>query len=274
MKVLTSLPLLLGFWTLLYLDFIPQALSIAGVAGHRGAGTAKANPRLPVARNGTTLVKPSDNAKISRIRAGPPLIKAEVNPARAAVPVSLGRREAARSWVPRDAARVASSSSIQHQAGHNKGVSAQKSPAPAAIRAGQTNTGVMKSIAPASAHLRAMKLVDREEPKHPLVTPHDYMISLYWSLTSGEVNTSILHEAGMANTITSFVDRGQGMVCLFLLLCIGEFFCMHIIGTTGASCHTAKLSQGLYLSNWEVLNQKFELKKSVSSFFSLLVANI
>ncbi|KAF4112573.1 hypothetical protein G5714_007368 [Onychostoma macrolepis] len=161
-----------------------MALSIAGVAGHRGAGTAKANPRLPVARNGTTLVKPSDNAKISRIRAGPPLIKAEGNPARAAVP---------------------------HPApsGTQKGVSAQKSPAPAAIRAGQTNAGVMKSIAPAPAHLRAVKLVDREEPKHPLVTPHDYMLSLYWSLTSGEVNTSVLHEAGTANTITSFVDRGQ-----------------------------------------------------------------
>lgn len=220
MKVLTSLPLLLGFWTLLYLDFIPQALSIAGVAGHRGAGTAKANPRLPVARNGTALVKPSDNAKISRIRAGPPLIQAEVIPARAAVPVILGRREAARSYIliPKDAARVASSSSIQHQAGHNKGVSAQKSPAPAAIKAGQTNAGMMKSVA--SAHLRVMKLGDREEPKHPLVTPHDYMLSLYWSLTSGEVNTSVLHEAGMANTITSFVDRGQGIVCLFILLCL------------------------------------------------------
>ncbi|XP_016352230.1 growth/differentiation factor 5-like [Sinocyclocheilus anshuiensis] len=212
MKVLTSLPFLLGFWTLLYLYFIPQACSIAGVAGHRGTGAAKSNPRLPVARNGTTLVKPSDNAKISRIRAGPPLIKAETNPARAAVPVSLGRREAARSWVPKDAARVASSSSIQHQAGHNKGVSAQKSVALAAIRAGQTNAGVIKSIAPAPAHLRAKdaeKLENSEEPKHPLVMPHDYMLSLYWSLTSGEVNTSVLHEAGMANTITSFVDRGQ-----------------------------------------------------------------
>ncbi|XP_026121774.1 growth/differentiation factor 5-like [Carassius auratus] len=209
MKVLTSLPLLLGFWTLLYLDFIPQALSITGVAGHRGTGAAKANPRLPVARNGTTLVKPSDNAKISRIRAGPPLIKAEGNPARAAVPVSLGRREAARSWVPKDAARVASSSSIQHQVGHNKGVSAQKSPAPAAIRAGQNSAGVRKSIPPSPAHLRAEKHKDTEEPKHNSVTPHDYMLSLYWSLTSGEVNTSVLHEAGMANTITSLVDKGQ-----------------------------------------------------------------
>jgi len=228
MKVLTSLPLLLGFWTLLYLVFIPQALSLAGVAGHRGTGAAKPNPRLPAARNGTTLVKPSDNAKISRIRAGPPpLIKSETIPARASVPVSLGRREAVRSWVPKDAARVSSSSSIQHQTGHNKGVSK----APAAIRAGQLNPGVMKSFAPAPAHLRgndAVKLEDSEEPKHPIVTPHDYMLSLYWSLTSGEVNTSVLHEAGMANTITSFVDRGQGMVYIFNLVCIGELF-MHNI---------------------------------------------
>ncbi|XP_056316523.1 growth/differentiation factor 5 [Danio aesculapii] len=187
MKVLTSLPLLLGFLTLL--DFI--------VAGHRSTGAAKLNPRFPVARNGT-----SDNAKISRIRAGPPPIKADGNPAR----VSLGRKEAARSWVPKDAANLASPSSIQHQ---SKAASAQKSSAPAAVRAAPAG---IKSIAPAPAHLRmksAVKLENSEEPKHPLVIPHDYMLSLYWSLTSGEVNTSVLHEAGMANTITSFVDRGQ-----------------------------------------------------------------
>uniref|UniRef100_A0A8C9XDM4 Growth differentiation factor 5 n=1 Tax=Sander lucioperca TaxID=283035 RepID=A0A8C9XDM4_SANLU len=46
-------------------------------------------------------------------------------------------------------------------------------------------------------------------PKQPLVTPHDYMLSLYWSLSSGELNGSALHEAGLANTITSFVDKGQ-----------------------------------------------------------------
>uniref|UniRef100_A0A669BCK7 Growth differentiation factor 5 n=1 Tax=Oreochromis niloticus TaxID=8128 RepID=A0A669BCK7_ORENI len=46
--------------------------------------------------------------------------------------------------------------------------------------------------------------------KQPLVTPHDYMLALYWSLSSGDVNGSTLHEAGLANTITSFVDKGQG----------------------------------------------------------------
>ncbi|KAI4877831.1 hypothetical protein NFI96_027413 [Prochilodus magdalenae] len=54
---------------------------------------------------------------------------------------------------------------------------------------------------------------------HPLVTPHDYMLSLYWSLSSGEVNASALHEAGLANTITSFVDKGQeGSVTVSLRL--------------------------------------------------------
>lgn len=222
MKVLTNFPLLLGCLTLLHLDFISHALSGAAAqrTGHRHAD--KPNPsvlRLTGARNSTTLGKPVDNAKISRIRAGPPPIKTEANPV--TVPVSLGRREAVRSWVPKDAARAASSaassSTIHHQAGHNKenGVSNPKSAVPSAIRAAQPKTAVLKSIAPAPAALRAKgttKLVENEAPKHPLVTPHDYMLSLYWSLTSGEVNTSVLHEAGMANTITSFVDRGQGVV--------------------------------------------------------------
>lgn len=240
MKVLTSFPLLLGCWTLLHLDLISQALSLTGVAatqrtGHRRTGADKPNPsvlRLTVARNGTALGKLHvDNAKISRIRAESPLMKSEANPvtsdtnaqkARATVPVDLGRREAVRSWVPKDATRAASgaqsSSIIQHQTGHNKGigVSNHKPAVPSEIRAGAPKTGVLKGMAPAPpAPLRAkgtIKLEEIEEPKHPLVTPHDYMLSLYWSLTSGDVNTSLLHEAGLANTITSFVDRGQGAV--------------------------------------------------------------
>uniref|UniRef100_A0A8C3AMN9 Growth differentiation factor 5 n=1 Tax=Cyclopterus lumpus TaxID=8103 RepID=A0A8C3AMN9_CYCLU len=46
-------------------------------------------------------------------------------------------------------------------------------------------------------------------PRQPLVTPHDYMLSLYWSLSSGDLNSSALHDAGLANTITSFVDKGH-----------------------------------------------------------------
>ncbi|KAF4083558.1 hypothetical protein AMELA_G00143570 [Ameiurus melas] len=55
------------------------------------------------------------------------------------------------------------------------------------------------------------KAVERERPRQPVVTPHDYMLSLYWSLSTGQINRSAMHEAGMANTITSFVDKGQGI---------------------------------------------------------------
>ncbi|XP_065135470.2 growth/differentiation factor 5 [Paramisgurnus dabryanus] len=228
MKVLTSFPLLLGCWTLLHLDLISQALSLTGVAatqrtGHRRTGADKPNPsvlRLTVARNGTALGKPVDNAKISRIRAESPLMKVtsdtNAQRARATVPVDLGRREAVRSWVPKDATRAASgaqsSSIIPHQAGHNKG-NGVSNPKPAEIRAGVSKTGVLKGMAPPPpAPLKAkgtIKLEELVEPKHPQVTAHDYMLSLYWTLTSGEVNTSLLHEAGVANTVTSFVDRGQ-----------------------------------------------------------------
>ncbi|KAK0137272.1 Growth/differentiation factor 5 [Merluccius polli] len=64
-----------------------------------------------------------------------------------------------------------------------------------------------------SAHRAAQgKASERTElhPKQPLVTPHDYMLSLYWSLsTRDQLNASAPHDAGLANTITSFVDKGQ-----------------------------------------------------------------
>lgn len=49
--------------------------------------------------------------------------------------------------------------------------------------------------------------------KHPLITPHEYMLSLYRALSDSErkgVNGSLKLEAGLANTITSFIDKGQG----------------------------------------------------------------
>uniref|UniRef100_UPI00398E59C6 growth/differentiation factor 5 n=1 Tax=Pristiophorus japonicus TaxID=55135 RepID=UPI00398E59C6 len=46
----------------------------------------------------------------------------------------------------------------------------------------------------------------------PQVTPHDYMLFLYKTLSVAErggFNVSLQHSAGLANTITSFVDRGE-----------------------------------------------------------------
>uniref|UniRef100_A0A8C5QQI2 Growth/differentiation factor 5 n=1 Tax=Leptobrachium leishanense TaxID=445787 RepID=A0A8C5QQI2_9ANUR len=48
--------------------------------------------------------------------------------------------------------------------------------------------------------------------KHPLITPHEYMLSLYRTLSEAEkkgINGSLKLEAGQANTITSFIDKGQ-----------------------------------------------------------------
>ncbi|XP_034442589.1 growth/differentiation factor 5 isoform X2 [Hippoglossus hippoglossus] len=65
-------------------------------------------------------------------------------------------------------------------------------------------------VAQRGSSYKTLKASDREtHPKQPLVIPHDYMLSLYWSLSSGDLNSSALHEAGLANTITSFVDKGQ-----------------------------------------------------------------
>ncbi|KAG7326680.1 hypothetical protein KOW79_010081 [Hemibagrus wyckioides] len=109
-------------------------------------------------------------AKISRIRASAPRIPAETVPT--------------------------------HSAAH----------APSGLTA---RTGVKAVL---SAHQRASakrsvkvkgKAEEKETPRQPVVTPHDYMLSLYWSLSTGQMNRSAMHEAGMANTITSFVDKGQ-----------------------------------------------------------------
>lgn len=55
------------------------------------------------------------------------------------------------------------------------------------------------------------------EPKEPFrpppITPHEYMLSLYRTLSEADRkggNNSVKLEAGLANTITSFIDKGQG----------------------------------------------------------------
>ncbi|XP_036273380.1 growth/differentiation factor 5 [Pipistrellus kuhlii] len=54
------------------------------------------------------------------------------------------------------------------------------------------------------------------EPKEPFrpppITPHEYMLSLYRTLSDADrkgSNSSVKLEAGLANTITSFIDKGQ-----------------------------------------------------------------
>ncbi|XP_076869943.1 growth/differentiation factor 5 [Brachyhypopomus gauderio] len=234
MKVLTRLPLLLGCWTLLYLNFIPETISFAGPTqskrvGHtqnkvtrESAGTS----RLMVTNNEGTGRKDPNSVKISRIRTGHPLIREEAIRVKPVTPVTnaqtiltrasvhLGRKEAARSWTPRDASVL---QQLNHHArrspsAHSKGnAGTRTAAAPAAVQAGHPKLTAQKGLSPAAQRSVQSKgkLDEKEASRHPLVIPHDYMLSLYWSLSTGEVNTSVLHEAGMANTITSFVDKGQ-----------------------------------------------------------------
>ncbi|XP_064161911.1 growth/differentiation factor 5 [Anguilla rostrata] len=248
MKVQKRIPLFLGCWTLFYLEFIPAILSHTGTAhgasehlqedntgvGHEGsqprsAGTAK----LMVGNYGTALRKPTNGARITRIRTGPPLIKGESTKTKTLTTVTarssaassqvrgainLGRKEAARSWVPGNTARAnaptapwalaAHAGKVPEGRGKVKTVKTASTP----TRTGQQKTAVLHKHASLLAQRSSQPAEtpgDRDTPKHPLVTPHDYMLSLYWSLSTGEVNSSVLHEAGLANTITSFVDKGQ-----------------------------------------------------------------
>ncbi|KAM4613020.1 growth/differentiation factor 5 [Polymixia lowei] len=275
MKVLKRLPLLLGCWTLIYLDPVLASLSrtrptdnqrrveaaerrgggggdqslVWITAGGTGGGTAGGTAGSILAAGRL----PGNPARITRIRAGPPLIKGEttvikskISTATSSSPrngaatgnraqqlllpqrdraVGLGRREAVRSWLPggdahskahtpaafsahaaRKGAGKAGNGGGGPPAKHN-GKSASRPAAVAAMRAGH----LQKSAGAQKQQHAAQRSAGNKDAHHkqPLVTPHDYMLSLYWSLSTGELNGSALHDAGLANTITSFVDKGQ-----------------------------------------------------------------
>ncbi|XP_026163094.1 growth/differentiation factor 5 [Mastacembelus armatus] len=283
MKVVQRLCLLLSCWTLFYLHPVLGSLSRTrptehrhhrlGQAAERAAGEqahGRAGGRLggstlagrkPVTGTGTWNPAPGSLARITRIRAGPPLIRGETPvvkskitssspPLSGAAPVNraatgqqrdravnLGRKEAVRSWLPGGVAPIkvhapasfgAHGTEVGTAAGGGGGGSLPKrnfgkaassaANATGPVRTGplQRATGAQKQqqsaapVAQRGAGHKIPKLSEREaHHKQPLVIPHDYMLSLYWSLSTGDLNSSALHEAGLANTITSFVDKGQ-----------------------------------------------------------------
>ncbi|KAM6981342.1 growth/differentiation factor 5 [Aplochiton taeniatus] len=249
MNVLHRLPLLLGCWTVLYLDLILAALSRTGPLvsqrrGYAGDRAQEPGPGLGGDRLQTVEWKPSPGsaARITRIRTGPPLIKGEAAVKNKVISASLprgatgnraqiqratvylGRKEAARTWVPGDAKAAGGTQapaalsmhtgrgSVAAKPGKNSGKSATRVVALAGRTGLNKAAGTKKQPAAPVAQRSAKatgKPSDRTSHKHPLVTPHDYMLSLYWSLSTGELNSSVLNDASLANTITSFVDRGQ-----------------------------------------------------------------
>lgn len=292
MKAVKRLSFLLSCWTLIHLHPVLGSLSRtrateqhhhrsgeagggAGGQAHRRTGGGAAwstlgGDRQPVSDSGTWKPAPVSPVRITRIRAGPPLIKGETpavklkltassssSPSSGAVQgpraplqqqprdraASLGRREAARSWLPGGDAPVkahAPAAFSAYEAVKRVGTEAaggggggggppgkiltkgsSKSGAAASVRTGQQQRAAgapqqqqqQQGGAPVAQRgaSKAPQAGDRElHHKQPLVTPHDYMLSLYWSLSTGDLNSSALHDAGPANTITSFVDKGQG----------------------------------------------------------------
>ncbi|MBN3272004.1 GDF5 factor, partial [Polyodon spathula] len=209
MKVLKRLPLLLGCWTLLYLGLAPVVVSHTGTAHSSPDGRQEASKS---ARKEGTLQ--------SRARAGHGVI----GTGHAGVAMDLGRKEAARSWVPGAAARTGSASVRTA----NPHVGTQEARIPSlgsrvgeaakteteASRSGGHKTVSRKAAAPLAQRKSKATTgqANKDFSKHPLVTPHDYMLSLYRTLSAAEttgLNSSVQHEAGLANTITSFVDKGQ-----------------------------------------------------------------
>uniref|UniRef100_A0A3Q2U069 Growth differentiation factor 5 n=1 Tax=Fundulus heteroclitus TaxID=8078 RepID=A0A3Q2U069_FUNHE len=190
MNVVTRLSLLLSCWTLVYLHPVRGSLSrtrptehrlgeaVERTGGaHRGiAASRHAAARQPVLATGSWIPAP-------RTRAGPLLIKGEATPTRTGNAQPAG---------------AAGGGSAPGKAAGK--VAARASAAAAAARSG---------FPPAAPQRGVTNRRQKPGDKQPLVTPHDYMLSLYWSLSSGELNGSALHEAGLANTITSFVDKGH-----------------------------------------------------------------
>ncbi|XP_068450066.1 growth/differentiation factor 5 [Clinocottus analis] len=243
MTAVKRLSLLLSCWTLVYLHPVLGSLSRTRPQQHRlGEATDRGLGGSSTAI-GTWKQSPGSPARITRIRAEPPSIKSETTvtgklaAAQRDRPVSSARKEAARSGLPGgDAhvkARAPPAAFSAHAAGKGVGTAAA-----AGAGAGSPGKKLGKvadrvsvaSTARAGPHQRAARAQQQHaspvaqrggssstsgsssrssSARDPLVVPHDYMLSLYWSLSSGELNSSALHEAGLANTITSFVDRGQ-----------------------------------------------------------------
>uniref|UniRef100_A0A8C6UKN1 Growth differentiation factor 5 n=1 Tax=Neogobius melanostomus TaxID=47308 RepID=A0A8C6UKN1_9GOBI len=203
-------------WTLLYAH--PLLASLRPTAGFTGTNTArKASP-----------------ARITRIQAagGTELVKGEVNASKvkysaqsSLVGTRAVRKKAAglqgRPWTDRELAfRTHSTYASPFKVvdgGKTGGAvwtvqrTGDASQRPTALRFNH-QPHIQQGFAPAAQ--RTVKFpkaaTDRDAPhRQPLVVPHDYMLSLYWSLSNGDVNSSVLHETGLANTITSFVDKGQ-----------------------------------------------------------------
>lgn len=211
MKILYFLTLLLWHFTWFYPAFFFSALSPAeanqGNPGSKlGLSKVDGKERNPVPRAGTLRTgshgystgNAKPRTKSNSAQAGPPLAKTEDS-----------KKTLPRAGSPDKKV----GQSIQRQSGirtvtpkvQNLGKGPLKKP-------GTGNTDASSYKAKKTKEPIAQR-DSKDAFRHPAITPHEYMLSLYRTLSDAErkgVNGSVKLETGLANTITSFIDKGQG----------------------------------------------------------------
>ncbi|XP_069099932.1 growth/differentiation factor 5 [Pleurodeles waltl] len=208
MKVLKYIPLLLWHWTCLSLDLVPAVWShpepedrptgarsglsdskehnplsrpgASKTASHgQDASAPKARTKGAVLQIGTVLTQSSEAKKVASRVGNGDLKKGH----------PLNRQPVERTVTPR----------TQKQGGKA---------ATKIVNVHADSSGFKTKKAKGPVAQRDLK----DTFRHPAITPHEYMLSLYRTLSDAERkggNGSIKLEAGLANTITSFIDKGQ-----------------------------------------------------------------
>lgn len=176
--------LLLSCWTLLYLGPVLGSSS--------RTGTSEQQPRRQLeAPTGEAEGDPARRSGGARIRAAPPLITGEST-----------RRAPPSAW-QQLRVRATGLGARPCTPGGDRHVPATTADTGAETGAGRGGSAHGSAGAAAAAALRRHVTLRGGATRHgrPLVIPHDYMLSLFWTLSTGN---------GSADTVTSLVDAGRG----------------------------------------------------------------
>ncbi|KAM4622754.1 growth/differentiation factor 5 [Discoglossus pictus] len=210
MKILNYIPLLLWYLTWDYLDLVPVVL------GNPEQGQSRSGAKLgiPVAGGKEKTPLPKANAsKVGNLGHGVGLPKSRIKSAIVETRVVLDKNEESKKPATKKVTpKPKNGNSEIKPSGVNIGN-------PRLVQIGSKAVTKIINVHADSTGFKPKKATNphtekeqKDAFKHPLITPHEYMLSLYRTLSDAErkgVNGSLKLEAGLANTITSFIDKGQ-----------------------------------------------------------------
>ncbi|MEE6513544.1 hypothetical protein FKM82_021279 [Ascaphus truei] len=210
MKILKYIPFLLWYLTWGCLDLVPLVL------GHSEPGKSHSGAKLGVPVAGGKEKNPLSKANTSRagnLGHGVGLPKARTKGSIAQTGAILAKKDEPKKQASKTATLETSNGHVV------KKQSGAKIGNPRLPLIGSKAVSKIVNIHSDSTGFKPKKttnpVIEKEQKdafKHPLITPHEYMLSLYRTLSDAErkgVNGSLKLEAGLANTITSFIDKGQ-----------------------------------------------------------------